>query len=232
MPAARSAPFRGFDIAPFALPNTPPGEIRFEEPRDVERVEVLFTGAAPARIGLQYWRRSWPGERHELRSDLDNPCRFGWIPMDDWFNGEWQDAAVQVARPGRGKAVLTFAGLARELTGVGEYDVTFRRTLGLRLALPAGREPRAMRVFTRSPAATARLRVELDAGRRTPGRAIRLSGYNLEVQQVTAGAGVRVDGNTVRPGAAKRRRVAAPGRHMVPPHRCAGDGGQRNFDLG
>jgi len=34
----------GFDIAPFALPNTPPEEIRFEEPRDIDHVVVDLDG--------------------------------------------------------------------------------------------------------------------------------------------------------------------------------------------
>ena len=33
-----------FDIAPFALPNSPEGEVQFEEARDVEMVEVVFAG--------------------------------------------------------------------------------------------------------------------------------------------------------------------------------------------
>ena len=43
-----------FDIAPFALPNAPAGELKFEESRDIETVEVDFAGRAPATAGLQY----------------------------------------------------------------------------------------------------------------------------------------------------------------------------------
>ena len=44
------------DIAPFALPNTEPGQIWFEEPRDIARVMVEFADKAPDDIGLSYLR--------------------------------------------------------------------------------------------------------------------------------------------------------------------------------
>ena len=52
-----------FNIAPFGLPNCPPSETRFEEPRDIERVEVVFAGRAPNNAQLQYLRKLWPHER-------------------------------------------------------------------------------------------------------------------------------------------------------------------------
>ncbi|MFC1525449.1 hypothetical protein ACFL6X_01410 [Candidatus Latescibacterota bacterium] len=223
---------RGFDIAPFALPNTPPDEIRFEEARDIEAVEVVFEGAAPAQLGLAYWRKSWPGERYETRSDLDNPCRFGWIPMDDWFNGEWQEAAVRVHRPGKGRATIAFAGLSRELPGVSGYDVSFRRTLGLRLLLPEDRRPLAVRVLTRSSAVSTRLRVELDAGRHTRAATLRPHGYNLMVGKVSALQGVREGEEAIHLGGAKRRGFEVLARHMIPSHRYAGDDAHLTFDLG
>ena len=230
--ATRAAAYKGFDIAPFALPNTPPHEIRFEEARDVVRVEAHFDGPAPSRLGLQYWRKTWPQERHELRSDTGNPCRFGWIPMDDWFNGEWQDAAVQVRRPGRGRAALTFSGLSNEIRGVSGYDVAYRRTLGLRLILPEGISPASVRVFTTSEPATTRLRVQLDAGRRTPGEELRLTGYNLSPQRAGALQGIRQRDGHLKLGAARRRALEVRVRHMTPVHRYAGDDGHLTIDLG
>jgi len=58
-----------FDVAPFGLPNCKAGEVRFEEPRDIERVVVTFAGAAPKGVGLSYLRRTWP----QRRFDLDYP---------------------------------------------------------------------------------------------------------------------------------------------------------------
>ena len=60
-----------FDIAPFALPNSPDGEVRFEEARDVEAVEVVFAGPAPHLARLQYMRKVWPHARFELTEDMD-----------------------------------------------------------------------------------------------------------------------------------------------------------------
>jgi len=229
--AKRTAVSRGFDIAPFALPNTAPQEIRFEEARDVVCVEASFDGAAPARPKLQYWRKTWPQERHELRSDTGNPCRFGWIPMDDWFNGEWQEAAVRVERPARGRVVFTFAGLAQEHKGVAGYDVEYRRTLGLRLVLPERCEPASVKVYTRSEAVSTKLRVQLDAGRRTPGKELRLSGYNLQAQRVDALQGIRDGGDGLTLGKGRRRSFEVQARHLSPPHRYAGDDGQLSLEL-
>ena len=54
-----------FDIAPFALSNAPAGELKFEEMRDIESVEVDFAGPAPRTVGLQYMRKTWPQSRVE-----------------------------------------------------------------------------------------------------------------------------------------------------------------------
>src|SRR5690242_16312229 len=74
-----------FEVAAFALPNNPPGEIHFEEQRDVVAVEVLFKGRAPDGVGLSYLQDSWPRVKLERSRDLTQPCQFGWTPVDDWF---------------------------------------------------------------------------------------------------------------------------------------------------
>ena len=74
-----------FDTAPFRLPNTPGNEVRFEETRDVESVEVVFAGRAPRGARLQYLRKRWPHDRIERAADLDvhRPSQLGWMGMDD-----------------------------------------------------------------------------------------------------------------------------------------------------
>ena len=62
---------KSFDIAPFGLPNCPPTETRFEEPRDIECVEVVFTGRAPKNAKLQYLRKTWPQQRVEQSGEQD-----------------------------------------------------------------------------------------------------------------------------------------------------------------
>ena len=54
-----------FDIAPFALPNTPVNEVWFEEPRDIVRIEVDFSETAPDGTGVSYRRHYWPGTKIE-----------------------------------------------------------------------------------------------------------------------------------------------------------------------
>jgi len=89
-----------FDIAPFALPQCPQGEIRFEEPRDIERVEVTFSGAPPRNPSIEYLRRIWPGERFERSPDADQlrPAPYGWMRIDDHFHSEWTRAATDLKR--------------------------------------------------------------------------------------------------------------------------------------
>ena len=222
----------GFDIAPFALPNNGPEEIRFEEARDVERVVIDFDGASPSRLGLSYWQKVWPEDRFELRSDTANPCRFGWIPMDDAFNGHWQPGAVRVRRVARGRAEITFGGLSAEVSHLDAYDVTFRRTLGLRLDCSDQRKPTRVRVYTRSTASRSTLRLHLDAGRRTPGEQMGFAGYNLRVSQVRGVSGVQVRDGKARLGRAGRRSLELAVQHMVPAHRYAGDDGHLTISLG
>ena len=85
-----------FDIAPFALPNTPRNEIRFEEPRDITRLVVQFKKRVSSRVSLSYTRQKWPDVKLEATdSDMHNPCSFGWAHSDDWFNGKWHRAAIR-----------------------------------------------------------------------------------------------------------------------------------------
>ncbi len=115
-----------FDIAPFALPNCDAGQVRFEEPRDIVRVAVTFLNNAPRRIGLSYMKKTWPQNRLDTASDLKNPFVFGWTHVDDWFNCEWQKAAISVKRETRSRVVITFRGLTAEFPGMRDYDVAFR----------------------------------------------------------------------------------------------------------
>jgi hypothetical protein len=105
---------RGFDIAPFALPNCAPLEMRFEEPRDITKVVVTFKRSAPGSIGLSYLRKVWPRVRIEAGADMENPCAFGWIATDDWFNCEWQPAAIRMSRESGKRVTLTFKKLTAE----------------------------------------------------------------------------------------------------------------------
>ena len=221
-----------FDIAPFGLPNCAPGEVRFEEPRDIVRVAVTFSGAAPARIGLSYLRGKWPQVRSEKQPDQENPCIFGWISMDDWFNCAWQGASITARREGRSRVSITFRGLASELPDAGDYDVGFRRTLGVRLDVRDPETIRDVSVFTSSGPTRSRLRVELDAGRRTRGQSLRLEGYNARVRGIRPVAGASVNGDALHLGKAGRRCFEVDVEHMRPDHNYCGDDGHLRFITG
>jgi hypothetical protein len=225
-----------FDIAPFALPNGPAGDLRFEEPRDVEVVEVVFASFAPDTARLQYMRKVWPNTRSESPADLDltSPTPFGWVRMDDLFTPAWVDAAVKVTRVNARTLRFAFQPLRVEIPefpGAAEYDVTFRRTVGLRVA-GCDQPIRAMRVFTRSQPARSKLRVELHAGCRTPADAITFSGYNAVVRRVTAGPGTGVEGGAIHISSEGPASFELEIEHMLPAHRYAHDDAHVLFALG
>jgi len=221
---------RDFDIAPFALPRTPVNEVRFETGRDIRTVVVTFKTAAPQRIGLSYLHKVWPGQRHEQRRDMDNPCSFGWVQMDDWFNSQWRQATLTVRHPDTRTAVLTFKGLTSEFPDTTGYDVRFRRTLGVRIDVREAESIARIAVYTVSPPAQSTLMVELDAGKRTPGKMLRFEGHNVEVSGITLQAGVTLKDNGLKLGAG-RRAFAIALRHIEPAHRYSGDDGRLTFVL-
>lgn len=220
------------DIFPFSLPNCNAGEVWFEEPRDIDKVVVTLAGPVPRRFGLAYLRKTWPKLRYEQAKDTQNPFRFGWSAMDDWFNCRWQPAAVRVTPRGRTERVLTFEGLRKELGDEADgYDVRFRRTLGIRVEVPNPERIRKIEVYTLSQPTQTGIRVQLDAGTRTRGKEVTLSGYNAVVHRIEPGPGGTVAGNTCVLGR-KHREFTAIIDHMRPSHRYCGDSGLVTFTVG
>lgn len=220
------------DIFPFRLPNTPINEIRFEEPRDILRVGVVFRCRSPRAVAVSYLRRVWPESRVECHcqgeADLRNPMGYGWIRIDDHYNTAWQKAATVVTLRGRNAVEIAFLGLRRELPkvpGIADYDVRFRRTLGLRIDAESA-AIRKVRVFTTSPASRRRLRIELDAGRKTPGKTAAVEAYNARVLRLTAGPGAAIRGGAVALHAAVRRMFFADVETLSPESRFSFDAGQ------
>ena len=221
-----------FDIAPFALPNCAPGEVRFEEPRDIVRLEIALRGPVPAGLGLSYLQKTWPGVRLERQPDTERPGIFGWNPVDDQFNSQWRKAAVRIKRAER-VAVVSFRGLSAEYPAqsVRGCDVVFRRTLGIRVEGVAAGAIAGMRVFTASEPDWSAVRVELGAGKRGPSGAIRMSGYNAVVGKVRAAGGGSVKGGSFLPRRGKGV-FEVHVRHMRPAHRYCGDAGHLTFAAG
>lgn len=229
---AENAPTPGFDIAPFALPNNPPGEIRFEETRDVVAVEIDGAGPLPDSAGLSYLRQNWPETDLEHARDLSQPCQFGWTRVDDWFNGRWQRAATRVSRGKDGRARIEFEPLTKEFPDRAGYDVRFRRTLGLRIEGIKPEAVKQLRVITRSLPARTSLRVELNAGASTPGKMLRFEGYNSIVRKISAGKGCRLEDKAIRWDAADPASFELEVDHMVPCFRYSGDDGHVRFLIG
>jgi hypothetical protein len=233
---AATLTMKPFDIAPFALPNGAPNEVRFEQPRDIRRVVVRCAESAPAGLGLAYLHKTWPQTRHELPPGMErtNPCQFGWRPLDDWFNAVWRPAAVHSTQLDERTVEFAFAGLQAEFAeypGREAYDVTFRRTLGVRLETAAAVAVEAIEVYTESAPAKVAVRVELDAGRLTPGRAIVLSGYNVRGlrSRPLAGVDVRRGRVVLLPGGPRLFLVRGEG--MLPAHHYSDDDSQLTFTL-
>jgi len=221
-----------FDIHPFALPNTPANEVWFEQPRDITKVVVCLRSQLPTKVSLSYREKYWPQQRFEQCTDLEDPGSFGWQPMDDWFNGEWKSACIQSSQAGD-MLTLVFQRLSTEKFegSWSDYDVTFRRTMAIRLDDIPADEIASVAVYTRSPAVSTRLRVELDAGQHTPGQQISFETYNATVIGVKAIQGVSVVDGSVHLGDASHRAFELSLNQMAPPNVYVGDGGNLTFNL-
>lgn len=106
----------------------------WEDPRDIHRVVVRFASAVPKadEVTLLYWRRYWP-KTHISKEDKAGAGESGWLPVDDWFNGEWQAADTEVDIKGS-TCIYTFHPLnAKEFPDMTDLPLEFRRTLKLRL---------------------------------------------------------------------------------------------------
>jgi hypothetical protein len=156
------------DVAPFAARRTwttpQDYEIWWEDPRDLCQVVVQFAEDPVRRTGsqqppdLQYWQQSWPKIRVP-KGETVGSGRSGWLAIDDWTNGRWQQADCEVNTQGN-THTYTFRPLnSREFPNEADFPATFRRTIKLRLhfEFPAGgsvevEDPlqRAVRAFTDS----------------------------------------------------------------------------------
>ncbi|MFO7976458.1 MAG: hypothetical protein R6V12_17700 [Candidatus Hydrogenedentota bacterium] len=177
------------DIAAFALPNSPPNEIWFEDPQHIASVELEFAGRSPQVFALSYWRKTWPEVHPEWGIDNSDPAAAASLSQDDWFNGTWQPAAAMIVRDGRRRLRVAFEPLKSEFPECALGEVCYRRTLGLRLEAPADSTIERISIFTQNDAPPLRLHVSLDAGRPTPSRTIRMEGYFAVVGAVQTGPG-------------------------------------------
>jgi len=217
------------DIAPYALPNCPRGEIRWEEPRDISRLILRYDGEVPHDVKLLYQRNSWPRKRVENDyKGVNNAMLFGWTPIDDWFNTSFVEAAIELQPLDANTLQVTFSPLTAELADYADYDVTFRRTIGLRVE--GSKPPDSVQVYTRWEPVVTELEVWLDCGKATPGASVCLSGYNAVIENVEPVIGVIVEGPCVT-GTADQRAFRAKVRHVKPNLEYSFDVGLVSFSL-
>ncbi|MGQ9683774.1 MAG: hypothetical protein ACUVX9_14655 [Anaerolineae bacterium] len=126
------------DVVPFCarvLPDEAGGyEIWWDDPRDVQQVEVTFATplAEDALPKLYYWQHSWPRVRL-AKNEVVGAGAQGWLPMDDWITGQWRRAATTVSGSGT-RWTYAFELLdAEDVPDAQAFPVTFRRTLKILL---------------------------------------------------------------------------------------------------
>ncbi len=163
------------DVAPFAHRWEEEGGrvllFRWEEPRDLCRIDLSYPdrlAASPGdRVRVEYWQNKWPSSRWTA-DDLapGRIGRAGWKPQDDWFNGSWRQAHTTAGWHER-CLTLAFNPLGdSEIPEAKDYNVTFRRTLKLRITLDRPRpKPRAS-IYTATEIVKRKFTVQLGCGLR------------------------------------------------------------------
>src|ERR1044071_9589181 len=127
-----------FDAAPSALPLPEGNGLVWEDPREIHRVVVHFSGAAPAAeaLRLEYWGSRSPGpylpqERQAGGADV------GWMELGNWYKGGWRVADVEARKEGS-EVVFSFRPVsAKEFPAVKDYEAAFRYTLKIRVTSSA-----------------------------------------------------------------------------------------------
>ncbi|MHB1001199.1 MAG: hypothetical protein ACYC27_18300 [Armatimonadota bacterium] len=231
-----------FDISPFALPpygpekmatidlNYVPDEYMFEDPRDINRVEIVFKNRIPKDISLKYMRKIWPENRVERTKPFDHPMSYGWFPVDDHFNTPWQDAAIDITRISSKSVAITFKDLSHELPDCGDYDVRFRRTMGIKIGSGGKANIEDVRIYTESSEVISKIRVMLDAGIKTPTERVSFTPHNAEILSITTASGREMDSSNMN-SIIDERVFDMEIRHMKPAHPFSNDEGLITFML-
>ncbi|MHB0998416.1 MAG: hypothetical protein ACYC27_04140 [Armatimonadota bacterium] len=221
------------DIKQFSLPNCKENEVLFEEPRDISRVVVTFTGKAPEKLDLYYMHKIWPQTKIERNvRGADNAIVAGWEPIEDWFNCDWRKAEVNLDRHGEKSIVITFKNLVSEFKECTDYDVTFRRTQGIRIQIDPAASIANVKVYTTSQSMKSSIRVSLDTDTQTKAEQMQVTGYNAIIDRIKTESGKILKGSVVSFKQGDKRSFTIDLRHMKPSHRFCNDGGNVTFTIG
>jgi hypothetical protein len=127
----RAAPF---DAAPFGVPLPESNGVMWEDPREIHRVVVRFTDAAPAPEGvrLEYWGSRWP-EQHLPKDREPGGGSVGWMELGNWYTYKWRAADADAKADGNA-LMFTFRPVnAKEFPKLTDYPAAFRYTLKFRV---------------------------------------------------------------------------------------------------
>lgn len=150
----QEAPLRSLSDAPVGARAV---GVQWDDPRDVREIVARFAGEAPADVAVAYWYRTWPPAPPQMPTIEDE--------IDDPWRGSWIRANTRV-RSADGALVFTFEPLGKENPRSEHLPgVEYRRTLKVRLLLPAG-SPRLQSLAVHSDAVLQplSLRVQLGCG--------------------------------------------------------------------
>ena len=131
----RAAPF---DAAPFGLLLPEGNGVMWEDPREIHRVVVRFTDAAPAPEGvrLEYWGSRWP-EQHLPKDREPGGGSVGWTELGNWYTYKWRAADAEAKADGKALTFTPHPVNAKEFPNMKDYPAAFRYTLKLRVVSEA-----------------------------------------------------------------------------------------------
>ncbi len=123
-----------FDAAPFALPLPEGNGLMWEDPRELHKVVLHFSGSAPApeTLHLEYWGSRWPNQ-HLPKDRQPGGADVGWMELGNWYQGGWRVADCDVQAAGS-DIVFTFHPVnVKEFPGIKDCPAEFRYTLKFRV---------------------------------------------------------------------------------------------------
>ena len=166
-----------FDAAPFALPLPEDNALMWEDPREVHKVVVHFSGAAPSpeTLRLEYWGSRWPGQ-HLPKDRQPGGADVGWMELGNWYQGGWRLADSEAKATGSDVTFTFHSVSAKEFPGIKDYSAAFRYTLKIRVT-SAAPLPKIERIeaFTDSVLNRASVRLEW---KEPPGDHLKLEAFN------------------------------------------------------
>ena len=175
------------------LPNCPPGEIRFEETRDVVAVDLVLDGPAPDALGLSYLQDNWPKTKLEQCQGPDpaEPVRLD--PGRRLVQRALADAQTTVVSPRRGRS--------RPHRVLAADEASFPRSATTTSA-SAGRSACGSRASSPKPSAGSGLHAVGPGSNDAPGRAERGGADARRCDRI---------GRLQRPGGGRPSRQRLPG---------------------